>query len=167
MTGAILHIVNDALMTLCAFMVVSNIVYKVKGYAFEDLKGLVRKMPFTMGAFVVGALSIIGVPPTCGFFSKWYLISGALEAGHYGFMGALLFSSLVNVVLFFRVIEIGYYEPFSDHHGHEHHPEPMAEAPLTMLVPLLIVAAGLVVVGLYTGDIVNHIIQFAIPKGIV
>jgi multicomponent Na+:H+ antiporter subunit D len=167
MTGAILHIVNDALMTLCAFMVAGNIVYKVKGYAFEDLKGLLRKMPFTMGAFVIGALSIIGVPPTCGFFSKWYLISGALKAGHYGFMVALLFSSLVNVVLFFRVLEISYYEPFSNHHVGDHHPEPMAEAPLTMLVPLIIVAAGLVVVGLYTGDIVHNIIQFAIPKGIV
>ncbi len=167
MTGAILHIVNDALMTLCVFLVVSNIVYKVKGYAFEDLKGLFRKMPFTMGAFVIGALSIIGVPPTCGFFSKWYLISGAIQAGHYGFMVALLFSSLVNVVLFFRVIEIAYYEPFVEHHGHNSLPEPMAEAPLTMLVPLLVVATSLILVGVYTSDIVNHIIQFAIPKGIV
>jgi multicomponent Na+:H+ antiporter subunit D len=167
MTGAILHIVNDSLMTLCVFLVAGNIVYKAKGYAFDDLKGLVRKMPFTMGAFVVGALSIIGVPPTCGFFSKWYLISGAIQAGHYGFMVALLFSSLVSVVLFFRVIEICYYEPFSDHHGHDHHSEPMDEAPLSMLVPLLIVAVGLVVVGLYTGDIVDHIIRFAIPKGLV
>ena len=167
MTGAILHIVNDALMTLCVFLVVGNIVYKVKGYAFEDLKGLLRKMPFTMGAFVIGALSIIGVPPTCGFFSKWYLIFGAIQAGHYGFMVALLFSSLVNVVLFFRVIEIAYYEPFDEHHGHDSLPEPMAEAPLTMLVPLLVVAASLILVGVYTGDIVNHIIQFAIPKGIV
>jgi len=167
MTGAILHIVNDALMTLCVFLVVGNIVYKVKGYAFEDLKGLFRKMPFTMGAFVIGALSIIGVPPTCGFFSKWYLISGAIQADHYGFVVALLFSSLVNVVLFFRVIEIAYYEPFVEHHGHDSLPKPMAEAPLTMLVPLLIVAASLILVGVYTGDIVNYIIQFAIPKGIV
>jgi multicomponent Na+:H+ antiporter subunit D len=167
MTGAILHIVNDALMTLCAFLVVGNIVYKVKGYAFEDLKGLFSKMPFTMGAFVIGALSIIGVPPTCGFFSKWYLISGAIQAGHYGFMVALLFSSLVNVILFFRVIEIGYYEPFTDHHGHDHPAEPMAEAPLTMLVPLYVVAAGLILVGLYTGNIVNHIIRFVIPNSFV
>ena len=92
MTGAVLHIVNDALMTLCVFLVVCNIVYRVGGYAFDDLKGLVRRMPFTMGAFVVGALSIIGVPPTCGFFSKWYLLSGAFQAGHYGFMAALLFN---------------------------------------------------------------------------
>lgn len=167
MTGAILHIMNDALMTLCVFLVVGNIVYKVKGYAFEDLKGLCRKMPFTTGAFVIGALSIIGVPPTCGFFSKWYLITGAIQAGHYGFVVALLFSSLVNVILFFRVLEIGYYEPFSDHHGHEHHSEPMAEAPLSMLAPLMIVAAGLVLVGIYTGDIVSQIIQFAIPEALV
>ncbi len=168
MTGAILHIANDALMTLCVFLAVGNIVYKVKGAEFENLQGLFRKMPFTMGAFVIGAMSMIGVPPTCGFFSKWYLISGAIQAGQYGFMVALLFSSLVNVVLFFRVFEICYYEPFSDHHGHgDHHPEPIDEAPVTMLVPLFIVAAILVLVGLYTGDIVNHIIEFAIPKGLV
>jgi multicomponent Na+:H+ antiporter subunit D len=169
MTGAILHIVNDALMTLCVFLVVGNIVYKVKGAKFDDLKGLFRKMPFTMGAFVIAAISMIGVPPTCGFFSKWYLISGAIQAGHYGFMVALLFSSLVNVVVFFRVFEICYYEPFSEHHGHghTHHSEPMDEAPLTMLVPLFIVAAILVLVGLYTGDIVNQVIQFAIPNGLV
>ncbi|MBW2164165.1 MAG: monovalent cation/H+ antiporter subunit D family protein [Deltaproteobacteria bacterium] len=167
MTGAILHIVNDALMTLCVFMVVGNIVYKVKGYAVEDLKGLVSKMPCTMGALVVGAMSIIGVPPTCGFFSKWYLIVGAISAGHYGFMAALIFSSMVSVVLFFRVFEICFYEPFADHHGHENHPGGMDEAPVSMVVPLLIVAAILILVGLYTGDIVNHVIQFAIPEAMV
>jgi len=167
MTGAILHIVNDALMTLCVFMVVGNIVYKVKGYAFEDLKGLFRKMPFTMGALVIGAMSIIGVPPTCGFFSKWYLIVGAISAGHYGFMAALIFSSMVSVVLFFRVFEICYFEPFADHHGHDNHPGGMDEAPVSMVVPLLIVAVILILVGLYTGDIVNHVIQFAIPETMV
>ncbi len=167
MTGAILHIVNDALMTLCAFLVVSNIVYKVKGHKFEDLKGLFRTMPFTMGAFVVAALSIIGVPPTCGFFSKWYLISGGISAGQYGFVVALLFSSLINVILFFRIIEIAFYEPFGNDHAHTSQPECIKEAPLTMLIPLLIVAVGLVIVGVYTSDIVTHIIQFAIPKGIL
>jgi multicomponent Na+:H+ antiporter subunit D len=167
MTGAILHIVNDALMTLCVFMVVGNIVYRVKGYAFEDLKGLFRKMPFTMGALVIGAMSIIGVPPTCGFFSKWYLILGAIQAHQYGFMAALIFSSMVSVVLFFRVFEICFYEPFADHHGHNNHSEGINEAPVSMVVPLLIVATILILVGLYTGDIVNHVIRFAIPEAMV
>jgi len=169
MTGAILHIANDALMTLCVFLAVGNIVYRTKGHHFENLQGLFKKMPFTMGGFVIGAVSIIGVPPTCGFFSKWYLITGAIQSGQYHFMVALLFSSLVSVVLFFRVIEISYYEPFSDHHGHghDHHTTPMEEAPLSMVIPLLIVAAGLILVGLYTGDIVEHIISFAVPEGLV
>jgi multicomponent Na+:H+ antiporter subunit D len=166
MTGAVLHILNDALMTLCLFLVATNIGHKIQTYSFNDLKGIFRKMPVTMGALVVGALSIIGVPPTCGFFSKWYLLSGAVQAGQYGFVAALLFSSLVNVVLFFRVLEIAFFEPFGDHHGHGH-TESIDEAPLSMLVPLLIVALGLVVVGVYTGDIVNLVIQFAIPKEIL
>ena len=172
MTGAILHIVNDALMTLCVFLAVGNIAYKIKDTGLDNLQGLFKKMPFTMGAFVVGAMSIIGVPPTCGFFSKWYLISGAIQAGHYGFVVALLFSSLVCVVLFFRVIEISYYEPFADHHGHGHNghghhaTEPMDEAPVSMLIPLMVATAGLILVGLYTGDIVGKIIQFAIPTGL-
>ncbi len=167
-TGAILHIINDSAMTLCVFLAAGNFIYKIKGDSFHSLQGLFRKMPFSMAAFSVAALSIIGVPPTCGFFSKWYLISGGIAAGQYVFVAALLFSSLVNVVLFFRVIEIGFFEPIADHH--HAHGEAKAisrnEAPVGMLVSLLLVAAGLVVVGLYTGDIVTMIIQFAIPKGI-
>ena len=164
-TGAILHIINDALMTLCVFLAAGTILYQVKNDDFVNLKGLFRKMPFSMAAFVIGALSIIGVPPTCGFFSKWYLISGAIAAGHYGFVVALLFNSLVNVVLFFRIIEIGYFEPFADHHVKDD--TQIMEAPLSMLVPLMVVAVGLIVLGIYTGDIVTHIIQFAIPAQIV
>jgi multicomponent Na+:H+ antiporter subunit D len=120
-----------------------------------------------MAAFVVGALSIIGVPPTCGFFSKWYLIVGAVQAEQYHFMVALLMSSLINVVLFFRIIEVGYFEPFGHGHAHGHGEESIKEAPLQMLVPLLIVAVGLILVGMFTGDIVTHIIETAIPSGIV
>ena len=175
MTGAILHIINDAVMTLCVFMVVSNIVYKTKGYAFEDLKGLFRKMPYTMGCLVVAALSIIGVPPTCGFFSKWYLLTGAMTAGYYGFAAALIFSSLISVILFFRVFEIAFFEPWPAHesgHGGGHaanHAHPLriqiAEAPLNMVIPLLLVAAGLVVIGLYTGNLIGFISQ-ALPQGL-
>jgi multicomponent Na+:H+ antiporter subunit D len=156
-------------MTLCLFLVVGIIVYKKKGHHFENIKGLYRTMPVTMGAFTVGALSMIGVPPTAGFFSKWYLILGAIDGGQWGFMAALIFSSLINAVLFFRVIEVGYFEPFSEHHGeegHGHHAEPIDEAPLSMLAPLVIVSIGLIVVGIYTSDIINSIIKFAVPAGI-
>jgi len=166
MTGAILHIANDALMTLCVFLAVGNIVYKVKGYAFKDLQGMFRKMPYTMSGLVAGALSMVGVPPTCGFFSKWYLISGGVQAGQYGFVAALIFSSLINVILFFRIIEIGYYEPFGADHGQGSSRVRTAEAPLTMVIPLLIVAGGLVMMGVYTGDIVAHVIAPVVPPAL-
>ena len=109
---------------------------------------------------------MIGVPPTAGFFSKWYLILGAIDAGHYHFMAALLFSSLVNAILFFRIIEIAYFEPKVDHHGGEAEKVLIDEAPLSMLVPLIIVALCLIVIGLYSGDIVTNIIQHSVPAGL-
>ena len=145
-------------MTLCLFMAAGAIIYKVGGQSFTDLRDIFRKMPVTMGAFMVGALSMIGVPPTAGFFSKWYLILGGIQTGHWEFVVALLFSSLVNAVLFFRIIEIGYFQ--SSDNGS------VNEAPLSMLVPLVLVALSLVVVGIYSGDIVTTIIQHAVPAGI-
>ena len=158
-TGAILHIINDAAMTLCVFLVAGNILYRVPGDSFDNLKGLFRKMPFSMGAFVVGALSIIGVPPTCGFFSKWYLITGGIAAGHYGFVAALLFSSLVNVVLFFRIfrdrIFLNPSVTFTFPAAWMKRRKTFDDAPLGMLVPLMIVAAGLIALGIYTDTLVN------------
>ena len=168
-TGATIHIINDAAMTLCLFMAAGAITYKIGDDSFDNMKGLFRKMPFTMIGFTAGAMAVIGIPPTCGFFSKYYLITGGLDAGHYGFVVALLFSSLVNAVLFFRIFEIAYFEPFSDGHGDDHghgNGDTINEAPLSMLVPLLITAASLIVLGIYSGDIVTKIIQLAIPAGI-
>ena len=167
LTGAILHIVNDALMTLCLFLFAGIVFYKKGGQQLQDLAGLYKKMPVTMAAFTVGALSMIGVPPTAGFFSKWYLILGAIDAGRYHFMAALLISSLVNAILFFRVIEIAYFEPKVDHHGGEAEKVSIDEAPLSMLVPLIFVALCLIAIGLYSGDIVTNIIGHSVPKGLL
>jgi multicomponent Na+:H+ antiporter subunit D len=165
-TGAILHIVNDALMTFCLFAFAGIVVFRTGGQKLEDLQGLYRKMPVTMTAFTIGALSMIGVPPTAGFFSKWYLILGAIDAGSYHFMAALLISSLVNAILFFRIIEIAYFEPKVHHHA-GHGPEiAISEAPLSMLMPLLVVAIGLIIVGLYSGTIVSTIIRHSVPAGL-
>jgi multicomponent Na+:H+ antiporter subunit D len=167
LTGAILHIVNDALMTVCLFIFAGIVIYKKGGHQLKDLAGLYKTMPVTMAAFTVGALSMIGVPPTAGFFSKWYLILGAIDAGRYHFMAALLFSSLVNVILFFRVIEIAYFEPKLDHHDGDTGKTAVDEAPFSMLLPLIIAAAGLIVIGLYSGDIVTNIISHSVPAGLL
>ncbi len=163
LTGAVLHIVNDALMTLCLFLVVAAIVYRQGSVSLSSMQGIFRRMPWTMAAFVLGALAMIGVPPTCGFFSKWYLILGGIDGGHWEFVIALVISSLINVVLFFRVIEIGYFGALED--GGHHDPVPYQEAPWWMLNPLMLTAVLLVVVGLSTGPLVNNLIRLIVPAG--
>jgi len=164
--GAVLHILNDAVMTVGLFTVAGIIMYKTKSHDISDFHGLFKKMPFTMFAFMVGALSIIGVPPTCGFFSKWYLIQGAVIANHWAFLIALLLSSLISVVLFFRVIEIGYVFQAS-HGGHAHSTGQAAtidEAPLSMLIPTIAIALGIILIGVYNQAVLSNIVAFAVPQ---
>jgi multicomponent Na+:H+ antiporter subunit D len=173
-TGAVLHLVNDAVMTLCLFLAAGAIARRTGGTGFESLQGLFRTMPFTMAGLVVGGLAIIGVPPTGGFFSKWYLISAGIQAGQWGYVAALVFSSLVAVVLFFRVFEIAYFQPWAEHgeghggqggHGHAAAPA-MHEAPLSMVAPLMAAAAGVIALGLFTGPLAGGIIRLALPLGL-
>ena len=159
-TGASYHIIADGFMTLCLFLAIGCIIYKVGDASLSSMKGIFTKMPITMVGFLIGAFSMIGIPPTCGFFSKWYLISGAYEASAWAFLVALLISSLVNAVLFFRIIEVGYFQALPSEEPNHHHPKiKRDEAPLTMLIPLLTTAGLLIGIGLYTADIVTYLIH--------
>jgi multicomponent Na+:H+ antiporter subunit D len=165
LTGALLHIVNDSLMTLCLFLAAIAIAYRTGSFQFESLKGLYRRMPWTMAFFTIGAFSMIGVPPTCGFFSKWYLLLGGIEAGQWEFVIALIFSSLVNIILFFRIIELAYFDTPQDCELHEQTNLERQEASWWILGPLALTAVLLIVVGLSTGPFVENIILLMIPVG--
>jgi len=159
MTGAILHIMNDAVMTFALFLAAGNIAFKLKDVHFSSLEGIFTKMPWTMTGFVLAGFSIIGIPPTCGFFSKWYLVIGGIEAGAWHFVAALIISSLICAVLFFRIFEIGFFSK-GGHELHSHSAGPkMEEAPASMLIPLGITSLSLIGLGLYSGMIVNRIIH--------
>lgn len=162
MTGAILHIFNDAVMTLCLFLAAAAIASRTGSLSFDSLRGLYRTMPVTMAAFTLGAFSIIGVPPTCGFYSKWYLLLGAAQAEQWAFVVALLFSSLANAIMFFRIIELAYFHSTEEHH-HESGHSPVNEAPLQMLAPLVVSAAALLIMGFGSGKIVE-VIRLVMPQ---
>ena len=167
LTGAVYHILSDALMTLCLFMAVGAIIFKTKDSSFGAMRNIFQKMPITSVVFLVGALAIIGIPPTCGFFTKWYLIAGAVEAGQWVFIAELLLSSLISAIIFFRLIEIAYFGAGeTGSHGH-HQKVAVAEAPLTMLIPMALTAISLIAIGLYTNEIVTGLVQWTIPKGLI
>lgn len=155
MVGAFYHIISDAFMTLCLFLAAGAIIARTGDHRISSIfQGLTRRMPLTFFGFLVGAFSMIGVPPTCGFFSKWYLISAGIEAGHWAYVTALLFSSLINAILFFRIIEIAF---FGLSPGHEQTESRREESPLSVLVPLMGAALAVILVGLYNWNLVSWI----------
>lgn len=127
-TAGILHLFNHALMKGALFMTMGCVMYRVGSVRLDHMAGLGRTMPWTMAAFVAAGLSIIGVPLTVGFVSKWYLVTAALERGLWPVAVVVLIGSLLALVYVWKVVEVAYFRA----------PDPDAdirEAPLSMLVP--------------------------------
>ena len=136
-TAGIVHLFNHALMKAALFMAAGAVFMRAGGVQLANFAGMGRRMPLTMFAFVLAGLSLIGVPLTVGFVSKWYLVLAALQAGTAGYViaGLILMSSLLAVIYVWRVVEVAYFR--------DPHPDaPREEAPLSLLVPmwLLVIA---------------------------
>ncbi len=171
MTGGLLHILNHAFMKGCLFLVAGAIVLQVNGRNIYRFKDLYRHMPYTMTAFVIAAFSMIGIPPTCGFFSKLYLILGSIEADQWIFVAVILLSSLLNVVYFINVVRTVYFGPSESEM--QSNPKKVApyeleleEVPWSMRLPIIATAVGILLLGIFNGTIINRVIQFIIPTGI-
>lgn len=168
LTGAILHIVNDMVMMACLFTVAGAIFYQTGTRNIYQFRSLHRTMPVTLAVLVVGALSVVGIPPFCGFFSKWYLILGAIQAHKWGLLAVILLSSLLMAIMFFRIIENAYFEPRTNkvHTSHKRGKRgtPVTKAPLSMVIPMILMALGTVLLGIFSGTIIKYIIAFAIPS---
>ncbi|RJX21360.1 MAG: monovalent cation/H+ antiporter subunit D family protein [Desulforudis sp.] len=149
MTGSVVHILNHALMKGSLFLVVGAIVYKTGITHINDFIGLGKKMPVTMAAFTIAALSMIGVPLTVGFVSKWYLAIGSLDAGMWYLIPVILLSSLLTAVYFWRVIDNIYFKKPEKENADEQTPPGISEAPALMLVPTFALAALCVVFGIF------------------
>ncbi len=171
--GATLHVVNHACMKACLFLVSGNMRLRLGHSSIPAFTNtLSRSMPWTSAAFTLAAISMIGLPPTAGFFSKWYLALGSIEQSNWIFLAVLLVSSLLNAVYFFRIMEKMYLKPryaqTDNTHGGAEQAVVIArnEAPASMLIPTLVLAVGLLVLGIMNAWIVTHVIQFMIPSGL-
>ena len=143
LTGSLIHILNHALMKGTLFMAAGAVFYMTGAENISDLRGMGRKMPFTMAAFTIGSLSMIGFPLTVGFVSKWYLAMGAIKSGMWWLVPVILLSSLLTAVYLLRVIETIYFSET----GKETTPE---DAPAGMVIPILILASLCLVFGIFT-----------------
>lgn len=157
--GAVLHILNHACMKACLFLVSSNLESKGKGLEISKFDASLRRdMPWSSAAFAVAAISMIGLPPTAGFFSKWYLLLGSFQEDRYLFVAVILLSSLLNAVYFFRILERMYLgEPETSEKATTGAP---AAAPgFFMIFSPLVLGAGLFILGLGNSLIVTHVLE--------
>ncbi len=114
LTGSLLHILNHALMKGTLFLAVGMVIYKTGIEDVSGLRGMGVKMPYSMAAFTIGGLSMIGIPLTVGFVSKWYIAIGALRTGMWFIVPIILLSSLLTTVYFWRIIESIYFPEKSE-----------------------------------------------------
>ncbi|MDP6079047.1 MAG: monovalent cation/H+ antiporter subunit D family protein [Arenicellales bacterium] len=143
LTAALLHLFNHALMKGTLFLALGCVAYRLGSVRLGAIAGLGQRMPWTMAAFLVGALSLIGIPLTAGFVSKWYLILAAVERGWWPLVVVVIAGSLLAIIYVWRVVEMAYLRP---------PPEKLSvtEAPLSLLVPTWLLAGANVYFGVDT-----------------
>jgi len=167
LAGAYLHILNHAMMKGCLFFAAGAVAARLGGSALTDLRLMHRRMPVTTACMVVAALSMIGIPPAGGFFSKWYLLVGALEAGHTLLAGVIVGGGLLAAVYMFKVLEHACLaRPDEAGHASAESPDGRAEAPAAMLIPLVALSVGIVTVGIWSAPIVSGVLWFAAATGL-
>ena len=144
LTAGIVHLFNHALTKGALFLLLGGVALRIGGVRFRDIEGMSRAMPLTSFGIVLGGLSLIGVPGTVGFVSKWYLVLAALEVGAWWVAALIVLSSLLAVVYVWRFVEAAYFrEPSAA-------VAKMSEAPLSMLVPAWLMVAACIYFGLDT-----------------
>ncbi|MHC4410844.1 MAG: monovalent cation/H+ antiporter subunit D family protein [Planctomycetota bacterium] len=129
--GGMLHMVNHATMKITLFFCAGAIIVHLHKENVSQLNGIGRAMPWTMGAFAIGALGLAGVPPVNGFLSKWLLCEGSTKLT----MSVLLTSGLLNAAYFFPIVHRAFFRPPDEGVAEK------GEAPLMMLIPICIVAS--------------------------
>ena len=143
--GGAMHIATHAVGKITLFFCAGAIDVALHKQNISDMRGIGRAMPFTMGAFLVASLSIIGLPPLAGLWSKWYLALGTLEADELVLLGVLMVSSLLNVAY---LLPIPLRAFFGKPEGGEA-PTGIKEAPVACVAAILITASGCIVLFLF------------------
>ena len=155
-TAALLHMFNHALIKATLFMALGIIFFRFATTELSTMSGIAKTMPLTMAAFTIAGLSLIGVPGTAGFVSKWYLVTALLDASLWPLALLILVASVLTLIYVGRVIEVAYFREA---------PEGVKQQkiPKTMLIALWIFALSNIYFGLNT-DISVGIATLAVDQ---
>ncbi|MCX7555055.1 monovalent cation/H+ antiporter subunit D family protein [Marinicella sp. S1101] len=141
LTATLIHLFNHALMKSALFLALAAVMYRIGSVQLNQFHGLGRQMPLTMAAIVVGGLSLVGVPLTVGFVSKWYLVLAVIENGWWHVALLILLGSLLAIIYLWKIVEAAYFKP------PVHEAGTIKEAPYSILIPVWV----LIFANLYFG----------------
>jgi len=155
-TGGVAHIAHHAFSKITLFFGAGAIYVATREKKIDRMNGFGRRMPWTFGAFALASLSMIGVPPVCGFVSKWFLITGSMQAGQVAILVALLGSTILNASYFGPII----YRAFFKKPVEGVDMQAIGEAPMSMVVPLFATGVISVLLGLFPETFMGFIKVF-------
>ena len=161
LAGAMLHILFHSVAKSLLFMSAGSVIHQTGKTHVSDLKGVGRQMPITFACFTLGALSLVGIPPFAGFFSKWYLANGALASQMpvFGWLGPviLLLSALLTAGYLFPISVQG----FLPGKSYDKNPGKNCEAEAKMTVPMIILAVSALLLGVFSSGIIEAVTKIA------
>ena len=145
--GGIIHIVNHGFSKITLFFCAGAIYVAHHKKKISDMAGIGYAMPFTMGAFALASLSMIGAPPVAGFVTKWYLLQGSLQISNMPLLAVLMVSTFLNAAYFVPITIRAFFEGRKDRWSRSD----IKEAPLTMVIPLVLAGLISLVLGIFPG----------------
>ena len=159
--GALLHVLFHSVAKSLLFLSAGSVIHQSGKTNVSELRGIGRQMPITLACFTLGSLSLVGIPPFAGFFSKWYLANGALasEINVFCWLGPviLLLSALLTAGYLFPIAVSG----FLPGKAYDKNPAKKCEAGLSMTIPMMILAALALILGLFSKGIIEFVLQLA------
>ena len=160
MMGALLHIVFHSIIKNTLFMTAGAVIYKTGKTKVSELTGIGKQMPVAMGCYTIVSMGLIGIPPTCGFISKWYLAQGGLSMAYgWNWVGpaVLLVSAILTAGYLFSIVIRGFFP------GNAVQPAdlPKAEPTAVMLAPMLLLAALCLLFGMFPGALTGFVSSIA------
>ncbi len=143
LSATILHLFNHAMIKAAIFMSLGCIIYRMGSEKLSDMKGMLKTMPMTSVAFILACLSLIGIPATSGFLSKWYLVLAVIEQQAWVLVVVIMIGSLLSIIYVWRVIEVMYFQQPENIHANKE----LTAIPFLMVLPLWL----LIIANIYYG----------------